>query len=83
MSISSLLVLHRRVASRPARGSVMELARSWYVPWLAAAVALVGLVLGAIAALEIVTARPQPTPSSQREPLEELMADVESIGAQR
>lgn len=84
MSISSLLLLHHRVTSRPPRVSLVESVRScWYVPWLAMVVALAGLVLAAIAALEIVTARLQPTPSSQRGHVEELMADVESIGVPR
>jgi hypothetical protein len=85
MSISSYLILHRRTVSRPERTVPKEpLWRRWYVPWLAAALALVGLLVAAIAALEIVTATTQPPlmPARQSAPLE-LGSDVEMIGADR
>jgi hypothetical protein len=84
MSISSYLVLHRRAISRPPRESLKEPAGSrWYAPWLAAALLLAGLMLAAIAVLEILTAPLQLTPSSHREQVEDGVFDVESISAER
>ena len=76
MSISSYLVLRSRVVSRPRRARAKgSLWGRWYVPWLSAALALVGLLLGTIAALAILTASPRLTPSSHWEHVEELVSD--------
>ncbi len=84
MSISSYVVRYCRVISLPARAALkVPVWSRWYVPWLAAALALAGLMLGAITALEILIAPPQLTPSSHREPVEELVPDMESISAER
>ena len=63
-SISSYLVLQTRIVSRPARARAGRILESrWYVAWIAAALALIGLVLGAIATLQILTASRPVTPS--------------------
>jgi hypothetical protein len=84
ISISSYLILHGRAVSRPGRGAPKEpLWGRWYVPWLAAALALVGLLVAAIAALEIVTAGHQPALMPSQSAPAELGSDVEMIGPER
>jgi hypothetical protein len=91
MSISSYLILHRRGLShagksRHARAATPRepLRSRWYVPWLVAAVALAGLIVAAIAALEIVTATARPSAAPQTRPATaERGFDVELTGAER
>ena len=88
ISISRLLVLSRRAGSRRKRASLREpLWLCRYGPWLAAALTLVGLIVAAIAMLEILTPTPQPprplAPSRQHERAEELGPEVETIGTLR
>ena len=86
ISISSYLILRGRAVPRPEGAAAPKepLWSRWYVPWLAAALALLGLLIAAIAALEIVTATPQPplTPATESAPAE-LRSDVEMIGPER
>jgi hypothetical protein len=83
-SISGYLVLRCRAISRPPRESLKDpILSRWYAPWLAAALSLTGLMLAAIAALEILTATHQLPPLSHSEHVEELVPDVESISAER
>jgi len=81
MSISSYLMLERRVKPRPDGGVFKEpLWLRWYVPLLTAAMALVALIIAAVAALELVTATPpgaRLAPGSHAEPA----PDVELINA--
>jgi hypothetical protein len=88
MSISSYLILYRRVAARSGRAAPKEpLWSRWYVPWVAAALALTGLIVAAIAALEFVTATPRAplTPSRHPEsvPVEELVSEQALVNAPR
>lgn len=81
-SISSYLILHGRTGARPQRAATKEpLWSRWYVPWLAVAFALIGLLVGAIAAVERVTATHPPPlmPATQSAPAEPE-SDVEMIG---
>jgi len=56
MSISSYLILQRRVTRSHERALEEPLRSRWYVPLLAAALALLAFIGAAVAALEIVTA---------------------------
>jgi hypothetical protein len=89
VSIASYLLLSRRArAPRPRRAQLGEpWWRRWYVPWLGAIVALIGLVVAGLAALDILTAtlepRPPMAPSSALEQVEELApGSKETIGPQ-
>ncbi len=82
MSISSYLVLARRADSWPARAPQREpLWSRWYAPWLLTALVLAGLLVAAIAALDLVTR--QPTPSRLPAPGGMLVPEVEMIGSER
>ena len=96
MSISSYLILQRRVARRPEGAALKEpLWSRWYVPLLAAALALVAVIVAAVAALEIVTAthqrpahvtrptRAEPGPRAEPGSHVEPAADVELISRER
>ena len=85
MSISSYLVLRSRITPGPAGTSPRDLWSKWYVPLLAAALGLAGLMVAAVVTLEILTASPERplTPLRQQEQLGDLVSDVEWIGAQR
>jgi hypothetical protein len=89
VSIASYLLLSRRAGSpRPRRVQLGEpWWRRWYVPWLGAAVALIGLLVAGLAALDILTAtlepRPPAAPSNTLEQVEELApGSKETIGPQ-
>jgi len=85
MSISSYLVLRCRI-SRPSSASPEEpVWRRWYVLWLTASLVLGGLIVGAIAALEILTAPPRAPLTPPRPPAhaEEQVSDVELIPGER
>ncbi|HKQ61456.1 MAG TPA: hypothetical protein VJS92_09185 [Candidatus Polarisedimenticolaceae bacterium] len=89
VSIASYLLLSRRAGSpRPRRAQLGEpWWRRWYVPWLGAIVALIGLVVAGLAALDILTAtletRPPMVPSDALEHVEELApGSKETIGPQ-
>lgn len=47
----------------------------WYVPWIAAAIAMVALIIAAVAALEIVTAVPERRAPPATPPVEELVSE--------
>jgi hypothetical protein len=82
MSISRYRVLSRRADSWPARAPQREpLWSRWYAPWLLTALVLAGLLVAAIAALELVTR--QPTPSRRPAPVGALVPEVETIGSGR
>ena len=96
MSISSYLILQRRVARRPERAALKEPMWSrWYMPLLAAALVLLAVILAAVAALEIVTEthqrpvhltrRTRPDPGSRPEPGSHVESgpDVELISTER
>ena len=97
MSLSSHLILRRRVARRRREGAGLQerVWRRWYVPLLVTALALLALIVAAVAALEIVTGTHQPTPHAparvravpgwRPEPGShaETEPDVELIGADR
>jgi len=96
MSISSYLILQRRVARRPERAALKEPMWSrWYMPLLAAALVLLAVILAAVAALEIVTethqrpahlTRPaRPDPGSRPEPGSHVQSgpDGELISTER
>jgi hypothetical protein len=81
VSIASYLLLSRRAGSpRPRRVQLGEpWWRRWYVPWLLAAVALIGLLVAGLAALDI----PPAAPSNTLEQVEELApGSKETIGPQ-
>jgi len=71
MSTSSYLFLQYRIISRPKPVR----AERWYVPWLATGLALGGVLLAAIAALEILTSPLRVTPASRWPHAEQLMLD--------
>lgn len=86
MSISSYLVLRCRGVAQPARSSLKEsLWSRWYVPWLAAALALVSMIVAAIAALGILTAAPRrpTTPPRQLQHVQEVRSDADLISLDR
>ncbi len=81
MPRSSYMVPRRRITTRQARAGPEERGaaeppwRRWYVPWVAAEIAIVGLIIAAIAALEIVTIVPErPAPPAPPH-LEELVSE--------
>jgi hypothetical protein len=84
MSISSIWILHRRVARRSERAAHKEPVWSrWYVPLLAAGLVLLAVTAASIAALEIVTATPRPPTSPATPRILERGSDVDWVGAER
>jgi hypothetical protein len=83
MSISSYLVLRSWAKSRPERAPVTEPPwRRWYAPWLAAALALVCLIGGAIATLEVLTVTTSQSSRLPPRPDHQDHADDHAIGVE-
>ena len=88
VSIASYLLLSRRAGSPRRRAQLGEpWWRRWYVPWLGAVAALIGLLVAVLAALDILTAtlepRPPAAPANTLEQVEELApGSKETIGPQ-
>jgi len=81
MPSSSYLAPRRRIVTRQAHVAPEErnvgepLWRRWYVPWAVAAIAVVGLIIATVAALEIITAVPERPAPLTTPSVEELVSE--------
>jgi hypothetical protein len=83
MSISSHVSIHRRAVRQPARKWHQRVPIRSCVLWLAVALTLAAVMLGAVVALEVVTAHRPLTPPSRGEHTEDFVSHIDSIGAER